>query len=135
MEDVKRERDDVSEQLKTLKTQKDDLAHKGRKVETERNDFLMNNKLIQQQKENLEARNKALQRTNDTFKTKVNRDASIETRLALKQNKTDFTIKWSIIIKFISYTGGSKRCNLCLDEKLRILKQKKTISCLLKDRK
>ena len=72
LEDVKRERDDVSERLKALKTQKDDLAHKGRKVETERNDFLMNNKLIQQQKENLEARNKALQRTNDTFKTKVN---------------------------------------------------------------
>ena len=30
----------------------------------------------------------------------------------LKQNKTDFTIKWSIIKKSISYTGGSKRCNL-----------------------
>lgn len=71
LEDVKRERDDVSEQLKALKTQKDDLAHKGRKVETERNDFLMNNKLMHQQKENLEARNNALQRTNDTFKTKV----------------------------------------------------------------
>ena len=26
----------------------------------------------------------------------------------LKQNKTDFTIKWSIIKKSISYTGGSK---------------------------
>ena len=124
MEDVKRERDDVSEQLKTLKTQKDDLAHKGRKVETERNDFLMNSKLIQQQKENLEARNKALQRTNDTFKTKVNRDASKHV-WHLKQNKTDFTIKWSIIIKSIFYTGGSKRCNLCLDEKHSILKQKK----------
>ena len=36
----------------------------------------------------------------------------------LKQNKTDFTIKWSIIKKSISYTGGSKRCNLCLEEKL-----------------
>ncbi|XP_028391029.1 uncharacterized protein LOC114515911 [Dendronephthya gigantea] len=71
LEDVKRERDEVNEQLKALKTQKDDLAQKGRKVETERNDFLMNNKLIQQQKENLEARNTALQRTNDTFKTKI----------------------------------------------------------------
>lgn len=71
LEDVKRERDEVNEQLKALKTQKDDLAQKGRKVETERNDFLMNNKLMQQQKENLEARNTALQRTNDTFKTKV----------------------------------------------------------------
>ena len=71
LEDVKRERDDLNEQLKALKTQKDDLAQKGKKVESERNDFLMNNKLIQQQKENLEARNNALQRTNDTFKTKV----------------------------------------------------------------
>ena len=49
----------------------------------------------------------------------------------LKQNKTDFTIKWSIIIKkSISYMGGSKRCNLCLEEKLNILKEKD--SCLLK---
>ena len=47
----------------------------------------------------------------------------------LKQNKTDFTIKWSIIKKSISYTGGSKRCNLCLEEKLNILKEKD--NCLL----
>ena len=32
-----------------------------------------------------------------------------------KENNTDFTIKWSIIKNSISYTGGSKRCNLCLD--------------------
>ena len=30
----------------------------------------------------------------------------------LKENNTDFTIKWSIIKNSISYTGGSKRCNL-----------------------
>ena len=42
----------------------------------------------------------------------------------IKQNKTDFTIKWSIIKKPISCTGGSKRCNLCLEEKLNILKEK-----------
>ena len=52
----------------------------------------------------------------------------------LKQNKTDFTIKWSIIKKSISYTGESKRCNLRLDEKISILKEKKTIACLTKDR-
>ena len=51
----------------------------------------------------------------------------------LKQNKTDFTIKWSITKKSISHTGGSKRCNLCLDEKISILKEK-TIACLIKDR-
>ena len=50
----------------------------------------------------------------------------------LKQNKTDFTIKWSIIKKSISYTGGSKRCNLCLEEKLSILKEKD--HCLLNKR-
>ena len=50
----------------------------------------------------------------------------------LKQNKTDFTIKWSIIKKSISYTGGSKRCNLCLEEKLNILKEKD--NCLLNKR-
>ena len=48
------------------------------------------------------------------------------------QNKTDFTIKWSIIKKSISYTGGSKRCNLCLEEKLNILKEKD--NCLLNKR-
>ena len=37
---------------------------------------------------------------------------------------SDYTIKWSIIKKSISYTGGSKRCNLCLEEKLSILKEK-----------
>ena len=42
----------------------------------------------------------------------------------LEKNKTDFTIIWSIIKKSISYTGVSKRCNLCLDEKITILKEK-----------
>ena len=50
----------------------------------------------------------------------------------LKQNKTDFTIKWSIIRKSVSYTGGCKRCNLCLEEKLNILKEKD--NCLLNKR-
>ena len=50
----------------------------------------------------------------------------------LKQNKTDFTIKWSIIKKSISYTGGSKRCNSCLDEKISILKEKN--NCLVNKR-
>ena len=50
----------------------------------------------------------------------------------LKQNKTDFTIKWSIIKKSISYMGGSERCNLCLEEKISILKEKN--NCLLNKR-
>ena len=35
---------------------------------------------------------------------------------------------------FISYTGGSKKCNLRLDEKISILKEK-TIASLIKGRK
>ena len=42
----------------------------------------------------------------------------------LKENNTDFTIKWSIIKNSISYMGGSKRCNLCSEVKLSILKEK-----------
>ena len=36
----------------------------------------------------------------------------------LKDNKQDFDITWSVLKQSISYTGGSKRCNLCLGEKL-----------------
>ena len=38
----------------------------------------------------------------------------------------------TISSKNISYTGGSKRCNLCLEEKLNILKEKD--NCLLNKR-
>ena len=53
----------------------------------------------------------------------------------LKENNTDYSIKWSIIENSISYTGGSKRCNLCLEEKLNILKEKSINICSTKDRK
>ena len=42
----------------------------------------------------------------------------------LKDNKQDFDITWSVLKQSISYTGGSKSCNLCLEEKLCILKDK-----------
>ena len=42
----------------------------------------------------------------------------------LKDNKQDFDITWSVLKQSISYTEGSKRCNLCLEEKLCILKDK-----------
>ena len=51
----------------------------------------------------------------------------------LKENNTDFTIKWSILKNSISYTGGSKGCNLCLEENLSILKETSNI-CSTKDR-
>ena len=83
--------------------------------------------------------------TSNTFKERyrnhiksfTHKKYSNETELSkhvwhLKQNKTNFTIKWSIIKKSISYTGGSKRCNLCLEEKISILKEKN--NCLLTKR-
>ena len=36
-------------------------------------------------------------------------------------NKTDFSIKWSIVTRAISYRGNPSCCNLCLMEKLCIL--------------
>ena len=42
----------------------------------------------------------------------------------MEQNKTDFAINWPILKNSISYTGGSKKCNLCLEEKISILKEK-----------
>ena len=40
----------------------------------------------------------------------------------LKDKGEDFTIKWSVAAKASSYTCGSKRCDLCLTEKLLIAK-------------
>ena len=77
------------------------------------------------------------ERYRNHIKSFTHKKYSNETELSkhiwhLKQNKTDFTIKWSIIKKSISYAGGSKRCNLCLEEKLNILKEKD--NCLLNKR-
>ncbi len=35
----------------------------------------------------------------------------------LKDNKQDFDITWSVLKQSISYTGRSKRCNLCLEDR------------------
>ena len=43
----------------------------------------------------------------------------------LKRNKTPFTINWSIASRAQSYNSESKRCNLCLTEKLHILNAEK----------
>ena len=40
----------------------------------------------------------------------------------LKDKSEDFTIKWSVAAKASPYTCGSKRCDLCLTEKLFIAK-------------
>ena len=51
----------------------------------------------------------------------------------LKNSNQDFNLTWSTVKRAISYTGGSKRCNLCLEEKLCILKEKNK-ECLLNKR-
>ena len=40
----------------------------------------------------------------------------------LKDNNRAFTIKWSIIKRVPAYRPGSRRCNLCLEEKLLLMK-------------
>ncbi len=63
------------------------------------------------------------------------RHRTFEIYLELKDNKQDFDITWSVLKQSISYTGGSKRCNLCLEEKLCILKDKNKQNLLNKNRK
>ena len=40
----------------------------------------------------------------------------------LKSNNQSFDIKWAIVKRAAAYTSGAKRCNLCLEEKLCIMK-------------
>ena len=74
------------------------------------------------------------QLTEHSFKTRYNnnklsfkhRKHSHDTVLSkyiwdLKDDNTDFSIKWSIITRASSYRGNPSRCNLCLMEKLCIL--------------
>ena len=44
----------------------------------------------------------------------------------LKDNNTDFKIKWSILTSAAAYCNKSKRCNLCLAEKFFIIKAEKS---------
>ena len=46
----------------------------------------------------------------------------------LKGNNVDFAIKWSIQAKLPAYNNASKRCNLCLAEKLAIARADKSKS-------
>ena len=43
----------------------------------------------------------------------------------IKEKKRVFTMKWEILERATTYTIGAKRCNLCLEEKLSILKADK----------
>ena len=44
---------------------------------------------------------------------------------SLKDNNTDFTINWSILATALAYSNKSKRCHLCLTEKLYLIRAKK----------
>ena len=44
----------------------------------------------------------------------------------LKKEKRNFTTTWSIIKRAAPYRIGSKKCNLCLEEKVEIMKRKWT---------
>ena len=70
----------------------------------------------------------ALSARNHT-KSLANKKYSKETKLSkpvweLKAAKKPFTIKWSLLKKVPAYKAGSRRCNLCLEEKLTIMKNK-----------
>ena len=67
-----------------------------------------------------------------THKKYSNETGTFETHLAPKAKQNRFHHKMVDNKKSISYTGGSKRCNLCLEEKLNILKEKD--NCLLNKR-
>ena len=43
------------------------------------------------------------------------------------KKKRDFSIKWSIVRRRAAYRNRSRRCNLCLEEKLMIMKADKKI--------
>ena len=43
----------------------------------------------------------------------------------LKDNNTNFTINWSILATAPAYSNKSKRCHLCLTEKLYLVRAKK----------
>jgi hypothetical protein len=43
---------------------------------------------------------------------------------SLKRSRKNYNIKWSILKRAAAYTTGGKRCGLCLEEKLCILKAK-----------
>ena len=44
--------------------------------------------------------------------------------LAVKTKQYRFKFNWLILNFYISYTGGSKKHNLCLEEKVGILTEK-----------
>ena len=59
------------------------------------------------------------------YHEKYANDTELSLKLKLKMGKPDYRIKWSIIKHIAAYKPGQKRCNLCLEEKLLLMKAKK----------
>ena len=70
------------------------------------------------------------ERYNNHKKSLTNAKCAKETELSkyawnLKENGRSFCIKWSIIKLVPAYTSGGRSCDLCLEEKILILKSNK----------
>ena len=70
------------------------------------------------------------ERYRNHVKSFQNKKYSNETELSkhiwdLKEKNKDFDTTWSILKQSLSYMRGTKRCDLCLDEKLFIMKADK----------
>ena len=63
---------------------------------------------------------------------KTFKESCLKLHVLIKKSNNKKNDKKSLIKKSIFDTGGSKRCNLCLDEKNTILKEKN--NCLLNKR-
>ncbi len=102
------------------------MANDLKKINSSPNIFVFEDKTRNIYETSLETYNKLM---HDNIKSFNHKRYSNDTELSkyiwkLKDNKQDFDITWSVLKQFISYTGGSKRCNLCLEENLCILKDK-----------
>ena len=71
---------------------------------------------------------KRLYNHNKSFKNVIYRNNTELSKYVwnLKEKRQNFTINWSILKRAASYSSGGKRCNLCLQEKLCILKADKS---------
>ena len=70
------------------------------------------------------------QRYNSHLKSFRNEKYANETELSkhiwdLKRKNIPFSLTWSVLKRAATYSAGGKRCNLCLEEKLMILKADK----------
>ena len=69
--------------------------------------------------------------TSTTFKERYSNHkrkiyGTLKTHLESKEHEGSYNIKWTILKRSTSYRTGAKNCNLCLQEKLKILKRNKT---------